>query len=75
MHPRVTNFSTFNFHESSWREQKYAPNAKGKNTLSGQVLLSKIQPKQLMLWKDLRGRTKRRTTKKLQELDPQGSLT
>ena len=30
----------------------------GKNTLSGQVLLSEIQPKQLMLWRDLRGRTK-----------------
>ena len=30
----------------------------GKNTLSGQVLLSEIQPNQLMLRRDLRGRTK-----------------
>ena len=49
MHPRVTSFSNFNLHGSSWREQTDATNAMGKNTLSGQILLSKIQPKQLML--------------------------
>ena len=42
-------------------------------TQSDQVILSKIQPKQLMLWRDLEGRTKGRTTKELQELDPLGS--
>ena len=73
MHPRVTSFSTLNFHESSWREQTDATNAIGQNTPSGQVLHSQIQPKQLMLWRDLRGRTKRRTTKELQELDQLGS--
>ena len=53
--------------------QIYAPNAKGKTTQGGQVLHSQIQPKQLMLERDLRGRIKRRTTKELQELDPLGS--
>ena len=55
---KLTNF---HFHESSWREQTDATNAKGKNTLSSQILHSKIQPKQLMLWRDLRGRTRGET--------------
>ena len=50
-----------------------ATNAKGKTTQGGQVLHSEIQAKQLMLWRDLRGRTKRRNTKKLQDLHPTGS--
>ena len=72
MHPRVTSFSTFNFHESSWREQTYAPNAKGNTTQGGQVLHSQIQPKRLMLERDLKGRA-RTNTKHLQDLDPKGS--
>ena len=72
MHPRVINFSTFNFHESSWREQTNATNARSKTTQGGQVLHSQIQPKQLMLGRDLRGRT-RRNTKQLQNLDLLGS--
>ena len=71
--PKIISFSTFNFHESSWREQTYAPNSKGKTTQGGQVLHSQIQPKQLMLGRDLRGRRKRRTTKELQNLDPLSS--
>ena len=45
-------------HESSWRAQPDATNAKGKSTPSGRILHSKIQPKQLKLWRDLGGKTK-----------------
>ena len=69
MHPRGTIFwepyarksnklIELHFHVSPWRAQTDAPNAKGQNTLSGHFLLSKIQPKQLMLGRDLKGRTK-----------------
>ena len=72
MHPRVTSFSNFNFHESSWRQQTYAPNIMAR----AQVLKSftlKFQLSNKCFWGNKRGRTKRRTTKELQELDPLGS--
>ena len=83
MHPRGTSSWEHNApksnkllelqsHVSPWGTQTYAPNAKGKTTQGGQVLHSQIQPKQLMLERDLRGRT-RRNTKQLQDLDPMGS--
>ena len=45
---------------------------KGKNTPSGQILLPKIQPKQLMLRRDLGGRTEEKH-QELQNLDPTSS--
>ena len=68
MHPRVTSFSNFNFHESSWRAQTDATNA----MIRAQVLKSftlKFQQSNKCLWGNKRGRT----TKELQELDPIGS--
>ena len=69
MHPRVTSFSTFNFHESSWREQTDATNAMAR----AQVLKSftlKSNQKQLML----EGREERKnSTNESQDLDPKGS--
>ena len=47
--PKSNKLLEFQSHESSWRAQPDATNAKGKNTLSGQILPSEIQPKQLML--------------------------
>ena len=44
----------------------------GKGTQSAQVLLSQISPKQLMLGKKMRGRTKEEH-EELQDLDPRGS--
>ena len=45
---------------------------KGKITPSGQILLPKIQPKQLMLRRDLGGRTEEKH-QELQKLDPTSS--
>ena len=45
---------------------------KGKITPSGQILNPKIQPKQLMLRRDLGGRTEEKH-KELQNLDPTSS--
>ena len=72
MHPRVTSFSTFNFHESSWRAQTDATNAMAR----AQVLKSftlKFQLSNKCFGGNKRERTKRRTTKELQDLDPLGS--
>ena len=44
----------------------------GKGTRSAQVLLSQILPKQLMLGRKMRGRTKEEH-EELQDLDPRGS--
>ena len=44
----------------------------GKGTQSAQVLLSQIPPKQLMLGRKMRGRTKEEQ-EELQDLDPRGS--
>ena len=44
----------------------------GKGTQSAQVLLSQIPPKQLMLGRKMRGRTKEEH-EELQDLDPRGS--
>ena len=68
MHPRVTSFSNFNLHESSWRAQTDA-------MARAQVLKSftlKFQQSNKCLWLNKRGRTKRRNTKQLQDLDPKG---
>ena len=46
--PRVTSSQSFNFHESSWREQTDATYANGKST-SAQILHSQIPTKQQML--------------------------
>ena len=70
--PKSNKLLNFNFHESSWRTQTDATDAMGKNTRSVQVLHSQIPPKQLMLWGEKRGRT-RKNTKSLQDLDPQAS--
>ena len=61
--PKSNKLLNLQLHVSPWGEQPDATNAKGKTTQSGQVLHSEIQPKQLMLWRDLRGRTKSRITK------------
>ena len=70
--PKSNKLLELQSHESSWRAQPDATNAKGKNTPSGQILLSEIQPKQLMLWRDLGGRTKEKH-QELQNLDLLGS--
>ena len=44
----------------------------GKGTRSARVLLSQITPKQLMLGRKMRGRTKEEH-EELQDLDPRGS--
>ena len=56
--PKSNKLLELQSHVSPWATQTYAPNAKGKTTQSGQDLHSQIQPKQLMLEIDLRGRTK-----------------
>ena len=56
--PKSSKLLELQSHVSPWGTQTYAPNAKGKNTPSGQVLLSEIKPKKPMLERDLRGRTK-----------------
>ena len=72
MHPRVTSFSKLQSHVSPRRTQIYAPNAKGKST-SAQILHSQIPTKQQILMGNKRGRTKRRTTKELQNPHPLSS--
>ena len=56
--PKSNKLLELKSHVSPWGTQTDETNANGKNTLSGQVLLFEIQPKQIMLGRDLRGRTK-----------------
>src|SRR5664279_5566356 len=60
--PKSNKLFNFNFHVSSWRTQTDAPDAMGKNTRSAQILHSQIPPKQLMLWGQKRGRTRKNST-------------
>ena len=70
--PKSKKLLTFHPTESSPRTQTDAPNAMAR-TQSAQILLSQIPPKQHKLWRNMRGRTKRKSTNEPQDLDPKSS--
>ena len=59
--PKSKKLLTFHPNESSPRTQTDAPNAMAR-TQSAQILRSQIPPKQHKLWRNMRGRTKRKST-------------
>ena len=74
MHPRVTSFSNFNFHESSWKAQTDATNAMAKT----QEVLKSFTPKshqkqQMLLGGEERKNKGGETQSNSQDLDPTGS--
>ena len=66
--PKSKKLLTFHPTGSSPRTQTDATNAMAR-TQSAQILLSQIPPKQHKLWRNMRGRTKRKTTNEPQDLD------
>jgi hypothetical protein len=55
------------------RTQTDAPNAIARAHKSAQILLSQILPKQQILWRNMRGKIRRKSTNALKDLDPNGS--
>ena len=72
MHPRVTSFSNFNFHESSWRAQTDATNAMARAQVLKFFTL-KFQQNNKYFWGNKRERTKKKSTNESQNLYLKGS--
>ena len=70
--PKSNRLLKVHFNISPWRTQTDAPNAMARTHKVVKVLHSQIPPKQLMLWREMGGRT-RKTTNESQDLDPIGS--
>ena len=63
----------FNFHVSLWRTQTDATDVMARTHEVVKILQSQIPPKQLILWRNKKEKTSRKSTNESQDLDPKAS--